>query len=172
MEIQLTEAYLTFSSKSIQNLRKLLSAKLFVISNSFHPYFISNFRSTRMYLLSQPKFGGIQISFEPFELFWTGFKPSLNRTPGTVLVRPACWHPAAALPHFSLSLPHPVVDTGPPNLPRSCLSVASTPCHARTAFPCSRPAPALPSRHAPPATIGAARSCHICAVTAHIIDCL
>jgi hypothetical protein len=31
------------------------------------------------YLLNQPKFGGIQIPFEPFEYFWIGLKPRLNR---------------------------------------------------------------------------------------------
>jgi hypothetical protein len=42
---------------------------LFLASNTFQPYFISNFWSVGRYLLNQPKFGGIRISFEPFGYF-------------------------------------------------------------------------------------------------------
>jgi hypothetical protein len=57
-----------------------------------------------------------------------------------VLAGPACWCPAAALPHLPLSLPHPVADTGPRCLPTH-LSVAP---HHVTHTP-----PPSPIRHRP-----------------------
>jgi hypothetical protein len=65
--------------------------------------------------------------------------------------------PRRWLPHFSLSLPHPVANTGPLTRP--------SPAYQS----CSRPAPV---RRAPPTAVGAAWSHRIHAVPAHVMTML
>jgi hypothetical protein len=75
---------LNFHSNFNSNLDKFLYGKLFLISSSFEPYFISNFSSTGRHLLDRSKFGQ---NLNSFELFSIRFEFML---PGTVPLGPAC----------------------------------------------------------------------------------
>jgi hypothetical protein len=74
--------------------------------------------------------------------------------PDTVLPRPACQCPTAALPHSPLSLSHPTADTGPVTRPTPLVSRVAPrrPCPA--ALPClATMAPPVPDGRRPlPAT--------------------
>jgi hypothetical protein len=77
-------------------------------------------------------------SLEGFEV--TSIHLNLNyiqtAPPDTVLAGSACRHPAAALPHLPLSLPHPAADTRSRCHPAPPVSCAASRRQRRTALPC------------------------------------
>jgi hypothetical protein len=140
------------------DLEKFLERKLFLISSSFHPYFIWNFWSRGRHLFYRSKFGA---NLNPFEINLIRFE---NRIGRTVLPAPPVSAALTASPRCLA--PHPAAEDRAPVASRpTCQAPRSTSprlrprasrpgrCHptlSHGAVPTAPRAPSLPLSPAPP----------------------